>query len=294
MANKVVALNQEDVSVHIRVLDDSDGTPYTAMTAATTGHEIWYQRGYDNAVVTDGGSAADLTLITDGHTDWNFLHVREGWYRVDMPNACFAEDASSVIIGMNATGYTGISVTVEISPILKFQGTPSAVTATTTTIPAGQAAPLKGDIIMVTQGTGDPGNQVLVSSAAGQVATHAAFETAITNSATTVAVIAGDAVTADGGLNLGATTASQASVDQLLEGIIFGSAQTGTLTTLAMTTDLTGYADDELIGATVVWSGGTADGQRAEITDYASASGLVSFSAGITTAPSDGDTFKIV
>jgi hypothetical protein len=83
-------------------------------------------------------------------------------------------------------------------------------------------------------------------------------------------------------------------VSDLNEGIIYGTAQTGTLTTTACTTDLTGYADDDLINRSIVFTGGTADGCGAAITDYASASGLVSFSGGIATAPANGDTFKIV
>lgn len=102
------------------------------------------------------------------------------------------------------------------------------------------------------------------------------------------------AINADEGSGAGDYDNVTSSNEALSEGVIFGLAQTGTLSTTTMTTDLTGYADDELIGATVVWTGGTAAGQRAEITDYASASGQVSYSAGITTAPVNGDNFKIV
>lgn len=76
-------------------------------------------------------------------------------------------------------------------------------------------------------------------------------------------------------------------------GNIPGTAQTGTLSTTVMTTDLTGYADDELIGRVVIWTGGDADGQASDITDYASTNGTVTFTA-ITTAPANGDTFVIV
>lgn len=92
-------------------------------------------------------------------------------------------------------------------------------------------------------------------------------------------------------LNGGATLAD--NLADIGAGIIFGTAQTGTLSTTVMTTDLTGYVDDELIGRVVVWTGGTAAGQASDITDYASASGTVTYTA-ITTAPANGDTFKIV
>ena len=84
------------------------------------------------------------------------------------------------------------------------------------------------------------------------------------------------------------------NVDSLNLGIIYGLAQTGTLSTTACTTDLSGFLDDELINRVIVFTGGTADGQAALITDYASASGLVTFTGGITTAPANNDTIKLI
>jgi len=72
------------------------------------------------------------------------------------------------------------------------------------------------------------------------------------------------------------------------------TAVTGTLSTTVCTTDITGYANDELIGRVIIFTGGTASGQAAAITDYASASGTVTFSGGITTAPANLDAFVIV
>lgn len=315
MTKQVVALNQTDVSVRIKMLTNADGTPATGITDTSGGHVIAYQRGFDSALVTDGGSAADLAAITSAHSDWGLFEIGQGWYRVDFPDAAFAEGVGSTLCTMSTTAESAVATTVVIEPLFKFQGSASSVTSTTTTFPAG-TTPLKGDIIMVVEGTGEPGNQVLVTSAAGEVATHAAFETGISATTTTILLLAGDAVTADGGINCDAAVstratpaqvnveADQALTDfavatstqaaQLLEGIIFGTAATGTLSTTAMTTNLTGYADDELIGATVVFTSGTADGQRATITDYANTGGLVTFSAGIPTAPANADTFKIV
>ena len=86
-------------------------------------------------------------------------------------------------------------------------------------------------------------------------------------------------------------------VDNLNLGIIYGQAQTGTLTVQAFTTNLSGYADDQLIGRVVIFTSGACEGEGARILDYANASGLVTVSTGssdLTTAPSNGDTFKIV
>ena len=82
-------------------------------------------------------------------------------------------------------------------------------------------------------------------------------------------------------------------MDNLNLGIIYGTAQTGTLSTTACTSDLTGYTDDQLIGRVIIFTAGPADGEATDITDYASASGLITFTA-LTLAPENGNAFKIV
>jgi len=77
-------------------------------------------------------------------------------------------------------------------------------------------------------------------------------------------------------------------------GIITGVAAAGTLTTTTMTSTLTGaYADDELIGRVIVWTGGTAAGQAATVTDYANTGETFTYST-IITAPIAGDSFVVV
>lgn len=83
------------------------------------------------------------------------------------------------------------------------------------------------------------------------------------------------------------------NVDQLELGIIFGTAATGTLSTTQATSSLTGFTDDQLIGRVIIFTAGPADGEATDILDYASASGLLTFTD-LTLAPEDGDAFKIV
>jgi hypothetical protein len=82
-------------------------------------------------------------------------------------------------------------------------------------------------------------------------------------------------------------------VENLVSGILFGTAATGTLSTTQATTNLSGYADDQLIGRVVIWLSGACEGEASDITDYASSGGMLTFTA-LTTAPGNGDTFKIV
>ena len=83
-----------------------------------------------------------------------------------------------------------------------------------------------------------------------------------------------------------------ADIQTMVDGIITGQAQTGTLSTTQATSDLTGYANDQLIGRIITWTSGACDGESTDITDYASASGLLTFTA-LTTSPANTDTFKI-
>jgi hypothetical protein len=82
-------------------------------------------------------------------------------------------------------------------------------------------------------------------------------------------------------------------VDNLVSGIIFGAAATGTLSTTQASTDLTGYADDQLIGRVVIWLSGDCAGEATRVTDYAETNGVLTFDT-LTTAPGDGDLFKLV
>ena len=211
MGNRVVALGQINVSLRIRVLDDADGTPATGVVAATAGHEIWYQRGENVAPVTDATSAANLAAITTAHTDWAFIHIREGWYRVDFPDAAFAAGVGTVICGMNATGFTGISVTVDIEALFKFQGKASSVTATTTTFPAG-STPYKGDTIYVVDGTGIKQSR-LIKSVTGEVATHDAWTVNISATTSTILLIAGDPLSATAAINTDVVLSTRSSLD---------------------------------------------------------------------------------
>ena len=85
---------------------------------------------------------------------------------------------------------------------------------------------------------------------------------------------------------------AQADLDNISNGLITGTAATGTLSTTQCTSSLTGYTDDQLIGRIITFLAGPADGESSDITDYASASGLITFTA-LTLAPENGNAFKI-
>ncbi len=96
--------------------------------------------------------------------------------------------------------------------------------------------------------------------------------------------------------DVGAISTSAAAADNLEESalaIIVGTSVTGTLTTTISTTNITGFADSELVDRLIVWNGGTADGQASRITAYANTNGQVTYDL-VQTAPLNNDTFVIV
>lgn len=88
---------------------------------------------------------------------------------------------------------------------------------------------------------------------------------------------------------------TQAAINQALaaEGIIAGIAETGTLSTTQCSTDLTGYLADELEKGTLIFTGGTAAGQRTKILNFAVTNGVLTYEV-IQTAPANNDPFVIV
>lgn len=208
-----VAPDQIDVFVTVRMINDSDGTPAESVVAATAGHVIEYRR--DAAViVNDSGSAADLATLATAHTDWEFLHIFDGYYTVAFPDAAFAKGVGNILCNMQATGISGVAESVVIDKFLKFQGKAASVTATTTTFPSG-TTPAKGDEIYVIFGTGDRQTR-LVLSVSDEEATHLAWDSGrnISTTTSTIALVPGDATLADGGINVDALVSTRSILVQ--------------------------------------------------------------------------------
>ena len=87
---------------------------------------------------------------------------------------------------------------------------------------------------------------------------------------------------------------AQADLDTISDGIIVSTTKAGTDTTTACSTNLTGYTDDQLIGRIITFTSGVADGESADITDYANTNGVVTFTAmTLACGAASGVSFKI-
>jgi len=90
-------------SINVRIVDSTNGTPETGVLFSTSGLDLWYRR--------EGALSVDITevdlatpLLTDAYLAGGFLHINDGWYRVDVPDAAFASGVNGVQIGGTVTG----------------------------------------------------------------------------------------------------------------------------------------------------------------------------------------------
>ncbi len=89
------------------------------------------------------------------------------------------------------------------------------------------------------------------------------------------------------------TAASAAKLALSAGTIVSGAAEAGTLSPTKMTSDLSEATDDHYNGRIIIWTSGVLQNQATDITDYAGATGLLTFTA-VTEAPTAADTFIIV
>ncbi len=139
----------------------------------------------------------------------------------------------------------------------------------------------------ITAGTITTATNVTNAVTVGNIQTNTITASSIANNAITSDKLATDAitsselsVTAINEIQSGLATAAalttvdneiaviDANIDTMVAGVIIGTAATGTLSTAGMTTSLTGYTADQLIGRLVTFYGGVCDGEQTEIEDF--------------------------
>lgn len=122
----IVKKGVTDRSVTIRIVDSTDGTPETGVVYNTSGIDLWYRReGAAKTSITE----ATLSALTDAHSDGGFLHIGDGEYRLDLPDAAFASGANYVDIGGTVTGMIVIGGRVRLVNYDPEDGTRLGLTA---------------------------------------------------------------------------------------------------------------------------------------------------------------------
>lgn len=85
-----------DQAVVIRILDDTTFLPSEDVTNATSGLALWYRREGGLKVAI---SPASLSALDDAHSDGGILHIDDGYYRLDLPDAAYASGATGFQVG---------------------------------------------------------------------------------------------------------------------------------------------------------------------------------------------------
>lgn len=109
-----IAPGSVDVSVTLRVIDATDGTPETAVDHATSGIDLKYRRTGSAAVdITE----AALAALTTAHTDGGVEQIGAGYIRVDLPDAAVATGAAECLVYGNITGMVVIGCLIQLDGV---------------------------------------------------------------------------------------------------------------------------------------------------------------------------------
>lgn len=112
MGPRTIVAGSTNVSTVIRIVDSADGTPETGVVAATPGLSLSYR--LDGATVTSI-SLSNLSTAADAHSDGGLIHLGNGWYRLDLPDAAVAEGETGVLILGTATGMIVLSNYIQLA-----------------------------------------------------------------------------------------------------------------------------------------------------------------------------------
>jgi len=214
-----------DQSVVIRIVDSGDGTPETGVVFDTAGIDLWYRReGATKTSITE----ATLATLDAAHADGGVLHIGDGYYRLDLPDAAVAGGADGVMIGGTVTGMVVIGCYVPLVGFdpqdavrLGLTALPNAAADAAGGLPVSDAGGLdldaqRTDVAAILVDTADI--QPKIGTPAGA---SLAADIAVIESQTDDIGVAGAGLTAIGDTRIAnldaavSTRASQASVDDL-------------------------------------------------------------------------------
>jgi hypothetical protein len=109
--SRQVKAGTTNVSVVIRIIDSTDGTPETGVVFDTAGIDLEYRReGAASVDITE----ATLAALTTAHADGGFLHIGNGYYRLDLPDAACAAGVTGVLVHGTVTDMVVIGEYIEL------------------------------------------------------------------------------------------------------------------------------------------------------------------------------------
>lgn len=245
----IITKGSTDRSVTLRIVDSTDGTPETGVVFNTSGIDLWYRReGAARTAITE----ATLAALTTAHSDGGFLHISDGEYRLDLPDAAFATGANYVDFGGTVTGMIVIGGRVKLVDVNLEDATRAGLAA----LPNAAAAASGG---------------LLISGSNSGTTTLGALT--VTGATTFTGAVTGSNASNDLRIN-GATPGASGGL--LISGSNSGTTTLGALTVSGATT-LTGAvsatnASNDVRVNTTAW-GGTAVGSAAVRSNVIQANG---------------------
>lgn len=249
----ILPSNSTSQQLQVRAVVQSTGAPDTALAYNTSGLSCNYRR--------PGGTSTSITLATQtvsgAYSSGGFVHIANGWYRLDIPDAAIASGVDSVLVTCAATGDTFVDGRVELSPSVN-------------TVQLAGTAQTGRDIgasVLLSPGTGT-----------GQVS--------LTSGAVTAGTVSSGAISEASFATTAGSFAPLGIIDQ-------GTAQAATGTTLQLRS-ADNFADNELVGSMIVITGGTTGvGQVAQITSYTGSTDTATVPTW-TTTPTGTITYKVI
>lgn len=97
----IVTKGSTSRSVPLHIMDSTDGTPEVGVVFNTSGIDLWYRRERSAKVAI---TEATLAALTTAYSSGGFLHVSDGDYTLDLPDAAFATGVNFVDYGGTVTG----------------------------------------------------------------------------------------------------------------------------------------------------------------------------------------------
>lgn len=264
-----------DYSTTIRIVDSTDGTPETGVVFNTTGIDLWYRRpgaahsSITEATQTEGGA----------HTDGGFVHISDGYYRLDLPDAALATGVDYVDVGGTVTGMVVIGGRIRLTDLDLSDGTRGGLTA----LPNAAADAAGG--LPISDAGGLDLDSIKTDTAAILVDTGTTLDTKLNDIQGATFSSATDSLEAIRNRGDSAWTGSPTTSDS-------GTAQAGSTSTITLQSGASA-TDDTYNGQVVYISSGTGAGQSRAIGDYVGSTKVATVITNWATAPDNTSVYEI-
>jgi hypothetical protein len=111
MFNYTYKAGSTSKSVTLRIIDATTGVPITSAVFNSAGMDLQYRReGAASVAITE----ATLAALTTAWSSGGFLHIGNGYYRLDLPDAALAAGSDGVLVHGVVTGMVVIGAYVQL------------------------------------------------------------------------------------------------------------------------------------------------------------------------------------